>query len=110
MNSPSLVARRQLLYTSRDHSTPQPCAVGITTPRDVTRSGADDAELLDPLSTCEIVFEGLPVPPIPVHGADSLQALAMACDEVDGSLRGLERKQGYEFFWDDGSAYFAASV
>jgi hypothetical protein len=53
--------------------------------------------------------EGVPVPPIQVHGDDSLQAIAMAA-ELDGFLRGLERQHGYEFFWDDGSAYFEPSV
>ena len=42
---------------------------------------------------------------IEVRGSDSLQALALACD-IDHYLRGLERQHGFEFFWDDGSAYF----
>lgn len=102
MDQMQLIARRKLLFTSRDNATPRACAVGVTAPRDVV-PGPDREG--DPLSVCEIVFEGLDVAPIAVHGADSLQAVSMAAD-VDGYLRGLEREQGFEFFWDDGSPYF----
>jgi hypothetical protein len=108
MDRNGLVAQRMLLYTSPDNATPRPCTVGITAPRDVA-TASDDTALQDAMAVCEIVFEGLAAPPIPVHGADSLQALAMACD-IDPYLRGLERQQGFEFFWDDGSPYFEPSV
>lgn len=106
MDETSVIARRQLLFTSRDDATPRACSVGITRPHDESAEDAARAQRQDPMAVCEIVFEGLPVPPIPVHGADSLQAIAMAA-EIDGYLRALERERGYEFFWDDGSAYFA---
>ena len=109
MDSTSVIARRQLLYTSRDNATQRACSVGITQPREESAEEAAQAQRHDPMAVCEIVFEGLPVPPIPVHGADSLQAIAMAA-EIDGYLRGLERQHGYEFFWDDGSAYFEPSI
>jgi hypothetical protein len=109
MDSTSVIARRQLLYTSRDNATQRACSVGITRPREESAEEAAQAQRHDPMAVCEIVFEGLPVPPIQVHGADSLQAVAMAA-EIDGVLRGLERQHGYEFFWDDGSAYFEPSV
>ena len=108
MAQTDLIARRNLLYTSRDHATPQPCTVGITAPREVA-TGTDDQALHDSMAACEIVFEGLSAPPIEVRGSDSLQALSLACD-VDPYLRGLERQFGYEFFWDDGSAYFEPSA
>jgi hypothetical protein len=101
------IAVRRLLYTSRDSATPRGCTVGITAPRDDApgeATGGDDAP--DPLASCEVVFDGLPHPPIRIHGADTLQALALAAD-IDPLLRELEREQGFEFFWDDGSPYFA---
>ena len=109
MTQSPLIARRKLLFTSRDNATPRACAVGITAPRDVAHSPDEAIERGDPLAVCEIVFEGLAVPPIAVHGADSLQAVSMASD-IDAYLRGLEREHGFEFFWDDGSAYFKPSI
>ena len=106
MAQPDLIARRKLQYTSRDNATPRPCVVGITAPRDVAHGPSSQEELHDPMSVCEVVFEGLDVPPIEVHGADSLQALLSACD-IEPTLRGLERQHGFEFFWDDGTVYFA---
>jgi hypothetical protein len=103
-----LIAQRKLLYTSRDNNTPFPFTVGITAPREVA-TGTNDEALHDAMAACEIVFEGLDAPPIEVRGADSLQAVAMACD-IDPYLRGLERQHGYEIFWDDGSPYFDPSV
>ena len=99
-----LVARRNLLFTTRDNATPRPCSIGITAPREVHTNGNDEA-LHDEMAVCEIHFEGLDAPPIEVHGSDSLQALALACD-IDPYLRDLERRKGFEFFWDDGTAYF----
>ena len=109
MDPTSVIARRQLRYTSREDATPRACVVGITRPHEESAEEAAQAQRHDPMAVCEIVFEGLPVPPIVVHGADSLQAIAMAA-EVDGYLRALERQHGYEFFWDDGSVYFEPSV
>jgi hypothetical protein len=108
MASTDLVARRKLLFSTADNGTPRPCTVGITPPREVV-TGTDDEALHDAMAVCEIVFDGFEIAPIQVHGADSLQALAMACD-IDPFLRDLERRSGFEFFWDDGSAYFEPSV
>ena len=108
MAQTDFVAQRKLLFTSRDHATPRPCTVGITAAREVA-TGTNDEALLDAMAACEIVFEGVPAAPIEVRGADSMQAIAMACD-IDPVLRGLERQFGYEFFWDDGSAYFEPSL
>jgi hypothetical protein len=106
MAQPDLIARRKLQFTSRDNASLRACSVGITPPREVVHGQDTDDALHDPLAVCEIVFEGLEAPPIAVHGADSLQALAAAC-EIDPYLRTLERQHGFEFFWDDGSPYFA---
>ena len=108
MASTDLVARRKLLFTTPDNITQRPCTIGISVPREVTTSSGDE-ELHDPLAACHIVFEGFDAEPIEVHGSDSLQALAMACD-IDPFLRDLERRKGFEFFWDDGTAYFEPSV
>jgi hypothetical protein len=105
MNQPTVIARRQLLFTSRDNATQRPCAIGITLPHEESAEEAAQSDRHDPMAVCEIVFEGLDVPPIAVHGADSLQAIATAA-EIDVVLRGLERQYGYDFFWDDGSPYF----
>jgi hypothetical protein len=105
---PQLIAQRKLLYSSRDNAKPFPFTVGITAPRDVA-TGTNEEALPDAMSACDIVFDGLDAPPIEVRGADSLQAVAMAA-EIDGVLRGLARQHGYQFFWDDGSAYFEPSV
>ena len=107
MAQSNLIAQRKLLYSSRDNAKPFPFTVGITSPRDVA-TGSNDEALHDAMSACDIVFEGLDAPPVEVRGADSLQAIAIACD-IDPVLRELERKFGYEFFWDDGSAYFPPS-
>ena len=106
MAQTDLIARRKLQFTSRESATPRACTVGITAPRDVDRLLDSQDDLHDPMSVCEIVFEGLEVAPLSVHGADSVQALASACD-LDPYLRTLERQHGFEFFWDDGSVYFA---
>lgn len=108
MAATDLVARRKLLFTTPDNATQRPCTIGITAPREVTTSRGDE-ELHDPLAACDIIFEGFDAPSIEVHGADSLQALASACD-IDPYLRDLERRKGYEFFWDDGTAYFEPSL
>jgi hypothetical protein len=108
MAQDDLVARRHLLFTTPDDATQRPCAIGITAPREVHTSSNDET-LHDPLAACAIVFEGFDAPSIEVHGADSLQALAMACD-IDPYLRDLERRKGYEFFWDDGTVYFEPSL
>jgi hypothetical protein len=100
-----LVASRKLRYTTRDSANQRPCTVGITAPREVARDQEGESALHDPLSACQVVFDGLPVAPVEVHGADSLQAIATAA-EIDVVLRGLERQYGYDFFWDDGSPYF----
>jgi hypothetical protein len=105
MTQAPVIARRRLLFTTRDNATQRECTVGITAPREESAEEAAQAQRPDPMAVCEIVFEGLSVPPIAVHGSDTLQAIAMAAD-LDGYLRGLEREQGIEFFWDDGSAYF----
>jgi hypothetical protein len=103
-----LIAQRKLLYSSRDNAKPFPFTVGITPPREIT-AGSNDEALADAMSACDIVFDGLDAPPIEVRGADSLQAVAMACD-IDPYLRGMEKQYGYEFFWDDGSSYFKPSA
>ena len=105
MTSAALIARRHLQFTSPESSAPRPCFVGITAPREESAEEAAQAQRHDPMATCSIVFEGLDVPPFTVHGADTLQAIAMAAD-IDPYLRDLERQHGLEFFWDDGSAYF----
>ena len=109
MDPNSVIARRQLLYTTRGDATQRACTIGITRPHEESAEEAAQAQRHDPMAVCEIVFEGLDVPPIVVHGADSLQAVAMAT-EIDGVLRGLARQHGYTFFWDDGSVYFEPSV
>jgi hypothetical protein len=100
-----LIASRKLQFTSRDNATRRDCTVGITAPREEAPREAIDGVRPDPLAVCEVVFDGLSLPAIQVHGADSLQAIALAAD-IDTTLRGLEREHGLEFFWDDGSAYF----
>jgi len=99
-----LIAQRQLLYTTPVDATPRPFTVGITAPHEVGQD-ADATALHDPMAACEIVFEGLPVDPIVVRAADSLQAVQHAAD-IDPVLRELARERGFTFFWDDGSAYF----
>ena len=108
MNDNSLIARRTLQFTSRDDATLRHFTVGITAPHEVAHA-ADAAALHDPMSACQIVFEGLPVEPIVVRAADSLQAVQHAAD-IDPVLRELARERGFVFFWDDGSAYFEPSI
>jgi hypothetical protein len=96
MNQPT-IARRHLRFTAPDSATQRECTIGITAPHEESHEDAAQAQRHDPMAVCEIVFEGLPVPPIVVHGADSLQALAIAAD-IDPILRGLEREHGFEFF------------
>ena len=109
MNDTVLIARRTLMFTSRDNATPRPCTVGITAPRTVSHDQANESALHDAMAACDIVFEGIAVPAIEVRGGDSLQAIAHAA-EVDSYLRGIERDLGFEFFWDDGTPYFEQSI
>lgn len=96
------IAQRDLLFSKKGSSTKMELRVRIGLPRVVDRTST--GVLLDPGSAvCTIVFEGLGIKDIEVHGVDSLQALAQAV-EIDKYLRGMTKN--FDFFWPSGEAYF----
>jgi hypothetical protein len=97
------IAERELLYSLKGESARKKLLVRISAPYLVDESMVNFK--FDPgTAGCTIEFEGLPKELIEeVHGADSIQALALASD-IDPYLKGLKKE--YDFYWQDGSSYF----
>jgi hypothetical protein len=96
------IAQRDLLFSKKGSSAKVELRVRIGLPRVVNRTST--GVLLDPGSAvCTIVFEGLGIKDIEVHGVDTLHALAQAV-EIDKYLRGMTKN--LDFFWPSGEPYF----
>ncbi len=98
----SSIAHRDLLFSPKDKQSREKLRVAVSAPVlvDKTHTGV---QLDAGSAVCTIIFQGLGVANVDVHGADSLHALAQACD-VDRYLRGMSKK--FDFFWPNGEPYF----
>ena len=85
------IAERELLYSLKGESARKKLLVRISAPYLVDESMVNFK--FDPgTAGCTIEFEGLPKELIEeVHGADSIQALALASD-IDPYLKGLKKE------------------
>jgi hypothetical protein len=100
--SRQIIATREMLYSRIGETEKKKLVICITAPYFLAQASVPFT-IHDGAAGCAIVFDGIPEDEITIHGADRIQALALAAD-IDPYLRGLRRK--YEFYWETGEPYF----
>ncbi|WP_154584901.1 hypothetical protein [Burkholderia pseudomallei] len=66
--------------------------------------GSVDFRFTEGTAGCVISFDGLPEKEMTVYGADAVQALELAVQDMEHYLLRLSKK--YDFYFDDGEPYF----
>ncbi|CFL01823.1 hypothetical protein [Burkholderia pseudomallei] len=97
------IATRKLTYAIKDESGRTPLTVCIGEPFLLTE-GSVDFRFTAGAAGCVISFDGLPEKEMTVYGADSVQALELAVQDMEHYLLRLSKK--YDFYFDDGEPYF----
>ena len=106
MNTSShrVIAERRLAYAFKDDPTRRAFTVCIHEPYHVEK-GSVDFNVSGWTSGCVISFDGLQEKEMTVYGADAIQALELAIQDIEHYLRRLSKNK-YDFFFDDGEPYF----
>ncbi|MCW0161130.1 hypothetical protein OIV56_00150 [Burkholderia pseudomallei] len=102
-SSNRVIAERRLAYAYKDDPTRRTFTVRIHQPYLLTK-GSVDFNFAEGTAGCLISFDGLPEKEMTVHGADAVQALELAVQDMEHYLRRLSKK--YDFYFDDGDPYF----
>lgn len=103
-NRGQLVAERVLLFSESDDMALKEFKVKIFSPMLISPESADSR--FDEGAAISIIeLSGLAEPDVEIHGIDGIHALRQASD-VDIVLRGVAKKNGYQFFWPSGEPYF----
>ena len=100
----TVIAERKLAFSSKAGSARTPLLIRIFAPKPVHPGSPlfrPDADT----SSCIFEFEGIPdVKPNETFGADSIQALQLAIEDVEAILKRLSDR--YEFYFPTGEGYF----
>jgi len=96
------VAKRQLIFSLKGDGVRHKVTVRVHKPFEV-QPGDVSFDFSAGTACCRVEFDGLDEPDYLAHGADTLQALALAVD-IDPILRGMSKK--YDFYFDTGEDYF----
>jgi hypothetical protein len=96
------VAKRELMFSFKGESVRRKVTVRVHRPVEV-QPGDVSFDFSAGTACCRVEFEGLDEPEYVAHGADTLQALALAVD-IDPILRGMSKR--YDFYFDTGEDYF----
>jgi hypothetical protein len=102
-SSHRIIAMRRLAYAFKDDPTRRAFSVCIHEPF-LVEQGSIDFNVSGWTSGCVISFDGLEEKQMTVHGADAVQALELAVQDMEHYLRRLSKK--YDLFFDDGEPYF----
>lgn len=97
------IASRQLHYTRIGESDRRLVTILINAPYLLTDENADIA-FDEGTARCLFSFDGLDERGMQVTGADTLQAVELAINAVEPTLRRLSKK--YEFYFLTGEPYF----
>jgi hypothetical protein len=100
----TVVAERELLCSLKGGSERRRCRVQVFLP-ELTEPSQISPRLDGGAASCRVAFDGVAIPPIEVHGIDSVHALGLAID-IDRHLRSFAAK--YDFYWATGEPYFEA--
>lgn len=104
MTTDPAIATRHLLYAPIGDPVKRPFAICVEAPF-LLAEGFVDFAFREGTSGCSYRFEGLPERGDTAYGADRIQALELALQDIDAHLRRLRRK--YEFYFpDDEEPYF----
>lgn len=98
-----VIASRQLHYTKIGETQRRSFTILIGAPYLLTKENADIA-FDDGVARCLFSFDGLDERGIQATGADTLQAVELAVNAVEPTLRRLSKK--YEFYFLSGEPYF----
>jgi hypothetical protein len=98
-----IIATRRLAYAFKDDPTRRAFSVCIHEPFLVEQESVD-FNVSGWTSGCVISFDGLEEKEMTVHGADAVQAIELAVQDMEHYLRRLSKKYG--LFFDDGEPYF----
>lgn len=99
----SVIACRRLCFSRKNESERRNFSVLIGAPYLLTEE-VTNISFADAAAGCDYWFDGLDEKSMEVHGADTLQAIELAVNDVDKYLRQLSRK--YDFFFPDSERYF----
>jgi len=98
-----VVATRHLAYACKDDPTRRAFTVRLHEPFFV-EPGSVDFNVSGWTSGSVISFDGLEEKEMTVYGADAVQAIELAVQDMEHYLRRLSKK--YDLFFDDGEPYF----
>ena len=102
-SSHRVIATRRLVYAFKDDPTRRAFTVCIHEPF-LVEQGSVDFNVSGWTSGCVISFDGLQEKEMTVYGADAVQAIELAVQDMEHYLRRLSKK--YDFYFDDGEPYF----
>jgi hypothetical protein len=102
-SSQRVIARRHLAYAIKGDSARRAFTVCIHEPF-LVEKGSVDFNVSGWTSGCVISFDGLDEKEMMIHGADAIQAIELAVQDIEHYLRRLSKK--YDFYFDDGEPYF----
>jgi len=105
-NMTQYVAERKLLYSDKGSDLRKEFIVYLCAPYSV-KEGTVNFPVVDGCSGCHIEVKGLNAEHPDVYGADSLQAITLACGRIEWLLKNLQKR--YDIYFLTGEPYFESN-